>query len=1222
MKGKRSIFLVKFVFLLIIFSSFFTGQMLVSGDKTGPPVLARVEVTGMLNDLGLPVYAHLQDGTGQDYALVIAPQTQLDRAGARYRILDKDARKADYFIISMFPANKRVPADQLDNVLLDDGVQVIIRSTFKKVKALVESDFNVQRLDDTPMVLAAAPHQLEISPLAVEYNAAIAQLINQVTQTTVETYVRNLSGENPVNIGGSSYTITTRHTTSGTPIEKATQYVYEFMQGLGLTVSYHNWSELGYSGRNVIGEKTGTIQPDEILLITAHLDDLPSGGIAPGADDNASGSVGVMVSAEMLSQQSFNRTVRFVVFTGEEQWLLGSSAYADLVYQAGDNIVAVYNMDMISYDGIGEPYLRLHTRITSNPGYPGDLAIANTFIDVVNTYSLDNELSPIIDADGITQSDHSPFWSNGYSAILGIEDDQNDISPYYHSTADTVSTLNLTYFTNFVKAAVGTAAHLAVIDDGTLIAEFTASPTSGAVPLTVNFTDLSVGATSWSWNFGDTGTSTDKDPTHTYTSTGTYTVTLTVTNASGSDTETKTDYITVTAPQAPVADFIASATNISVGDSVTFTDQSLNNPTSWDWTFAGGTPGSSTAQNPTVTYNTAGTFTVTLTAANAQGSDTETKTDYINVSAVPYCTSSGNSQSYEYIAGAAVGDLNNSSGASPYSDFTYLAAHLTQDDTVNVSLTPGFPGSSYTEYWRIWIDYNGDHDFEDTGEQVFSGSGSSIVTGSFTVPTSTITGDTRMRVSMSYSTYPPMCGTFTYGEVEDYTANISAACTQYTLTTNTVGNGNITLNPTGGTYCEGTVVTLTAVPDTGWQFDNWSGDLSGSTNPTTITMNADKNVTANFSEIGNCTDTVGYTTVFGSTSTSPNRRAMPFTMPENGEICGVTIYHEGGSGGLILGVYDGEGTPQNRLGVTPITTINSGAGWQTIELTSPAYVASGSTVWLAWVFQSNPGIRYQTGSPGRFQSSQTWSGGMPDPFGSGSQTSYIYSIYANFTPSAPPQYTLTVNTVGQGTVSLNPPGGVYDAGTVVTLTATPDSGWLFSNWGGDLTGSTNPTTITMNSNKTVTATFIEEGTTGTVGNETVFGSTSTSGYRRAMPFTMPENGTITSVTIYHAGGSGGLILGVYDGEGTPQARLGVTPSTTINSSAGWQTINLTSPAYVAGGATVWLAWVFQSNPGIRYTTGSPGRYQSSQTWSGGMPDPFGSGSQTSYIYSIYATYNK
>jgi len=529
------------------------------------------------------------------------------------------------------------------------------------------------------------------------------------------------------------------------------------------------------------------------------------------------------------------------------------------------------------------------------------------------------------------------------------------------------------------------------------VANFSGSPTTGGAPLTVNFTDLSTNSpTSWSWNFGDTGTSTAQNPSHTYTSPGTYTVSLTASNSNGSDNETKTNYITVTAPQPPIADFSASSTSISVGGTVNFTDLSQNTPTSWSWTFQGGSPASSTSQNPSVTYNSAGSFTVTLIATNAQGSDTETKTGYINVSSVPYCTSSGNNQNYEYISRVVVGGIDNSSGASPYTDYTNLSTNVTQNGSVSVSLTPGFTGSSYTEYWRIWIDYNGDHDFADSGEQVFSSSGSSTRTGSFTVPASTVTGDTRMRVSMSYSTYAPYCGTFTYGEVEDYTVNISGSGTQYTLTTNTVGNGSIALNPSGGTYPSGTVVTLTATPDSGWQFSGWSGSLSGSTNPTTITMNANKSVTATFTQTGG-TGTVGNTTVYGSTSTAANRRAMRFTMSENGTITSVSMYHTGGSGNVILAVYGGTtSAPSARLGVTASTAVSGSTGWQTINLTSPVTVTSGQVVWLAWVYQSNPGIRYQTGTPGRYQSSQTWSGGMPDPFGSGSTTSYIYSIYATY----------------------------------------------------------------------------------------------------------------------------------------------------------------------------------------------------------------------------------
>jgi PKD repeat protein len=733
------------------------------------------------------------------------------------------------------------------NVLLDDGEQVIIRSTFQQARTLGELGVEVKWLGHTPMVLDVAPRP-EAYTLAIDYDPVIDGLMSQVTQSKVDTYIRNLSGENPVTIGGSSYTITTRHTASGTPIDKATQYVYEFMEGEGLTVSYHNWSDSGYSGRNVIGEMTGTTHPGEIVLITAHLDDMPSGGLAPGADDNASGSVGVMVSSELLSQQIFRRTVRFAVFTGEEQWLLGAQAYSDMVYLAGDNIVAVYNMDMISYDGTGGPDLRLHTRITSNPGYPDDLAIANTFIDVVNTYSLSSNLTPIIDADGITQSDHSAFWNNGYPAILGIEEHDLDMTPYYHTTSDTVSTLNMTYFTNYVKASVGTAAHLAIRDDGTLLADFIGTPTSGAVPLTVNFTDQSIGATSWSWDFGDTGTSTDKDPIYTYNTAGTYTVSLTVYNATGSDTMVKTDYITVTPPQPPVADFSADFTNINVGDSVTFTDETANHPTSWSWTFEGGTPAASTDQNPVITYNTAGTFDVTLVATNALGSDTETKVNYITVTMPPYCSSQGNTYSMEWIAGVEVGTMNNTSGAAGYTDFTSITCDLTGGSNVNVTLTPGFSGSSYTEYWKIWIDYNGDHDFGDTGEEVFSGYGSSTVTGSFTVA-SGIDKVTRMRVSMKYAGYPTPCETFTYGEVEDYTANVTSGGGQAPVADFTASATTIT---------EGDTVDFTDLSTN--NPDTWDWTFNGGT-PATSTL---QNPSITYYTAGTYTVALTATNAYGS----------------------------------------------------------------------------------------------------------------------------------------------------------------------------------------------------------------------------------------------------------------------------------------------------------------------------------------------------------------------
>jgi len=605
--------------------------------------------------------------------------------------------------------------------------------------------------------------------------------------------------------------------------------------------------------------------------------------------------------------------------------------------------------------------------------------------------------------------------------------------------------------------------------------------------------------------------------------------------------------------EPPVADFTASDTDIDEGDSVTFTDTSTNNPTSWSWTFEGGTPGTSTAQNPTVTYNTEGTYNVTLTATNSAGSDGETKIDYITVTAPPPTV--GNTTVFGSTS------VSTSRRAMPFTmpengNITSVAMyHVGGSGSMILGVYDGegLPANRLGVTASTAINSG-------AGWQTINLTGPAYVAGGTTVwlawvyesnPGIAYETGTPGRVDSGEGWSGGMPDPYGTGTQADFLYSIYAVYTpggtlpQYTLTTNTVGQGSITLNPPGGTYDVGTVVTVTADPDTGWQFDNWSGDLSGSTNPTTITMDADKSVTANFSEIGT-TSTVGYTTVFGTSTTSANRRAMPFTMPEDGTIESVAMYHTGGSGSMILGVYDGEGSPANRLGVTATTAVSGSTGWQTINLTSPAYVASGATVWLAWVYETNPGIAYQTGTPGRVDAGVAWPGGMPNPFGSSTQADFLYSIYATYTPGGTPQ--------------------------------------------------------------------------GTVGITDVYSSTSTSANRRAMPFTMPENGTISSVTMYHTGGSGSMILAVYDGEGTPANRLGVTATTTVSGSTGWQTINLTSPVSVTGGTTVWLAWVYESNPGVAYQTGSPGRYQSADTWSGGMPDPFGSGTQADYLYSIYATY--
>ena len=145
--------------------------------------------------------------------------------------------------------------------------------------------------------------------------------------------------------------------------------------------------------------------------------------------------------------------------------------------------------------------------------------------------------------------------------------------------------------------------------------------------------------------------------------------------------------------------------------------------------------------------------------------------DYL-VNLIPFCASAGQTN-YEYIQTVGIGSLLNDSGNDGgYADYTDLFMEATAGAPTGLALVPGFTGSEYKEYWRIWIDFNQDRSFE-PAEQVFqSGPSSELVFGSFTIPESTTAGKYGLRVSMRYGGFPNPCGNFGSGEVEDYKLHI------------------------------------------------------------------------------------------------------------------------------------------------------------------------------------------------------------------------------------------------------------------------------------------------------------------------------------------------------------------------------------------------------------------------------------------------------------------
>ena len=203
----------------------------------------------------------------------------------------------------------------------------------------------------------------------------------------------------------------------------------------------------------------------------------------------------------------------------------------------------------------------------------------------------------------------------------------------------------------------------------------------------------------------------------------------------------------------------------------------------------------------TATGLTAATaYSFTVRAKDAAG-NVSASSNTVNVTTLPatttsYCTAQGNSTADEKIGRVQVGTINNAStGTAGYEDFTSLSTNLSKGSAYTITITPSWTGTVYSEGYGVWIDYNGDKDFDDAGELVWSNAASTTtpVSGSFTVPTSALTGATRMRVVMRYNTTPSACGAFDYGQVEDYTVNLT------TTTADTTAPSTPTLSASGTT---------------------------------------------------------------------------------------------------------------------------------------------------------------------------------------------------------------------------------------------------------------------------------------------------------------------------------------------------------------------------------------------------------------------------------------
>jgi len=236
----------------------------------------------------------------------------------------------------------------------------------------------------------------------------------------------------------------------------------------------------------------------------------------------------------------------------------------------------------------------------------------------------------ITPGSSIQFTDESTTNPTNWSWDFGDGNTSNGQNPSHTYSSEGAYTVELIVSNDYGADTLTKTDYISV--GSTPTANFTSDTSNIAEGKKINFEDLSSGAIdTWSWKFGDGNTSNDQNPSHTYSTEGNYTVELIVSNDYGADTLTKTDYIAV--GSAPTAEFTSDTANIAEGEMINFEDQSSGAIDTWSWKLGDGN--TSSTQNPSHTYSSAGTYTVELTVSNDYGGDTETKTNYITVGRAP-----------------------------------------------------------------------------------------------------------------------------------------------------------------------------------------------------------------------------------------------------------------------------------------------------------------------------------------------------------------------------------------------------------------------------------------------------------------------------------------------------------------------------------------------------------------------------------------------------------
>ncbi|HFA49654.1 MAG TPA: M28 family peptidase [Bacteroidetes bacterium] len=280
-----------------------------------------------------------------------------------------------------------------------------------------------------------------------------------------------------------------RHRTAGAEHLQETKDFIElqFAEG-GLEIAKQQFDFNGYQAENIIGRKIGTEEEGEVYIIDGHYDSVAG---SPGADDNASGTAGMLEAMRILAPFGFKKTIRFIGFDLEEAGLVGSIEYVQNGIAQQENIAGVLNFEMIGYFtevpnsqevplGFNLLFPAAQAKLEANQ-FRGDFvnvigngaassltdayetAIEN-YVPQLNFISLEAPASWQTLTPDLGRSDHAPFWVAGVPALM-LSDGANFRNPNYHGAGDTKDLVDFTFMHDVVQAAVATIAEVAGIQN-------------------------------------------------------------------------------------------------------------------------------------------------------------------------------------------------------------------------------------------------------------------------------------------------------------------------------------------------------------------------------------------------------------------------------------------------------------------------------------------------------------------------------------------------------------------------------------------------------------------------------------------------------------------------------------------------------------------------------------------------------------------------------------